>query len=90
MLREHAGVAAACVVGLPHPEWGQQVAALVVPAQKSVVTERELLTFTRSRLAGYKQPRVLLFADELPLTGSGKVQRRAVAEQLAMTMEPSA
>ena len=90
VLREHAGVAAACVVGLPHPEWGQQVAALVVPAQKSVVTERELLTFTRSRLAGYKQPRVLLFADELPLTGSGKVRRRTVAEQLAMTMEPSA
>ncbi len=89
VLREHPGVAAACVVGLPHPEWGQQVAALVVPAQKDAMAESELLAFTRARLAGYKQPRVLLLADELPLTGSGKVRRQAVADQLAATLEPS-
>jgi len=69
VLREHPGVAAACVVGLPHPEWGQQVAALVVPTQRESVTESALLAFTRSRLAGYKQPRLLIFADVLPLTG---------------------
>lgn len=87
VLREHPGVAAACVVGLPHPEWGQQVAALVVAARRDAVTEIELLHFLRSRLAGYKQPRVLLFTDELPQTGSGKVRRRAVAEQLSARRE---
>lgn len=89
VLREHPGVAAACVVGLPHAEWGQQIAALVVPTEGVSVTMSDLLAFTRSRLAGYKQPRLLLLADELPLTGSGKVRRREVAEQLAAMREPS-
>ena len=89
VLREYPGVAAACVVGLPHPEWGQQVAAVVVPVHGNVVTESELRAFTRARLAGYKQPRALVFADELPLTASGKVRRRNVAEQLAAMLEPS-
>lgn len=82
VLREHPAVAQACVVGLPDAAWGQRVAAAVTLRQPGQVTEEALLAFTRERLAGYKQPRLLLFADELPQTSSGKIQRRAVAEQL--------
>jgi acyl-CoA synthetase (AMP-forming)/AMP-acid ligase II len=43
----------------------------------------ELLAFSRERIAGYKQPRLIRFVAALPLTASGKVHRRAVIEQLS-------
>lgn len=82
VLREHPAVALACVVGLPDAEWGQRVAAVVTLHRPDQATEEELLAFTRERLAGYKQPRLLVLADDLPQTSSGKIQRRTVAEQL--------
>jgi O-succinylbenzoic acid--CoA ligase len=89
VLREHPAVALACVVGLPDSEWGQRVAAAVTLRRPGQATEEELLAFTRERLAGYKQPRLLALADELPQTSSGKIQRRAVVEWL-MAGRPAA
>jgi o-succinylbenzoate---CoA ligase len=79
-LREHPAVKAVCVVGLPHPEWGQQVAAVVVTG--GPLTEAELLAYSRERLAGYKLPRLIRFAPELPQTASGKIARQVVREWL--------
>lgn len=83
-LRAHPGVAAVCVVGVPSTEWGQQVAAMVVLEAGSDLDEAALLAYGRARLAAYKQPRLVRFVDALPLTGSGKVHRRAVQEQLTL------
>ena len=82
VLREHPAVALAAVVGLPHPDWGQQVAAAVVLRAPDAATVDELLAYCRAHLAGYKCPRRLVLRDELPQTASGKIQRRLVAEQL--------
>lgn len=82
VLREHPEVAQACVIGLPHPEWGQQVTAVVVPREPGRLDEGDLLAFSRKQLAGYKQPRAIYVVDQLPQTGSGKVNRRVMAEQL--------
>jgi O-succinylbenzoic acid--CoA ligase len=82
VLQQHPGVAAVCVVGVPHPEWGQQVTALVVPHESGTVSTADLLNFSHSRLAGYKQPRRIEFASHLPLTDSGKIHRREVARLL--------
>ncbi|MGZ7274451.1 AMP-binding enzyme, partial [Streptococcus pyogenes] len=57
MLREYPGVSQVCVVGLPHPDWGQQVTAIIVPHAPERFDEDDLLAFSRERLAGYKQPR---------------------------------
>jgi o-succinylbenzoate---CoA ligase len=81
-LREHPAVTAAAVVGLPDAEWGERVAALVVPAAGARLEAADLLAFLRGRLAGYKLPRTLRIVAELPQTASGKIARAAVRELL--------
>lgn len=85
-LRQHPGVAAACVVGISHPQWGQQVAALIVPQLGHSLTPEQLITFARQHLAGYKIPRHIQFTDHLPQTASGKIERHAVQKQLQMLL----
>jgi O-succinylbenzoic acid--CoA ligase len=89
VLREHPAVAEACVVGLPHPVWGRQVAAMIAPQAPGLIDESALLAHCRERLAGYKQPRLLVIAEQLPHTASGKIHRRAVVEQLSALVEPA-
>ncbi|MEF8908508.1 MAG: AMP-binding protein [Haloarculaceae archaeon] len=90
-LREHPGVADAAVVGLPDEEWGERVAALVVPADAggdgregngSAPTPGELREFCRGRVAGYAVPKTIGLADDLPRTASGTVDREAVRDRL--------
>lgn len=88
VLRTHPSVKAACVVGLPHPEWGRQVVAMVVPNEPKDISAEELIDYSRNHLAGYKQPRLIFFADALPLTASGKVRRNLVADEIAALQEP--
>ena len=83
VLRAHPAVENGCVVGVPDPEWGQKVAALVQLKPDHTLSEAELLAFCRERLAGYKQPRLLQFAPELPLTASGKIAREAIARRFS-------
>jgi O-succinylbenzoic acid--CoA ligase len=82
-LRAFPGVQDACVVGVPDSEWGQRVVAAVMPVSGAEIALEELLAFARGRLAGYKVPRVIRLLDALPLTASGKIERRAVQELLA-------
>jgi acyl-CoA synthetase (AMP-forming)/AMP-acid ligase II len=67
------------VFGIPNEEWGESVHAVVVPARQGV-TEQDVMSFAREHLAGYKVPRSVSFADELPKTGSGKVLKRQLRE----------
>ena len=82
VLRQHPAVTEVCVVGIPDVEWGQRVAALVVCQRGVQVTAAELASFSRERLAGYKQPRLIRFTDVLPQTASGKIERSTVTRLL--------
>ncbi len=88
VLRAHTAVVEACVVGLPDPEWGQKVAALVQLAPDKTVTAEALLAFGRGKLAGYKQPRLIQFTTSLPLTASGKIARQQVQALLSQHRPP--
>jgi len=77
VLDQHPGIYDVAVFGIPSEQWGEVVHATVVrsPAGLSL-TAAEVTAFAREHLAGYKVPRSVDFAAELPRTGSGKVLKR--------------
>jgi fatty-acyl-CoA synthase len=77
LLAQHPAVAAAHVVGVPHPVRGENVAAFVVLRNGASASDDDLLEFCRQRLASYKVPRHVLFieAEEVPRTASGKIEK---------------
>jgi O-succinylbenzoic acid--CoA ligase len=81
-LRQHPQVVEACVVGIPDAEWGQRVVAMVQISPDAAVLPDDLITFCRDRLAGYKIPRQIELVEQLPLTASGKIGRKQIAETL--------
>ena len=83
-LRAHPGVADCAVVGLADEEWGERVAAAVVPAAAGTVpTAEDLRRFIKERLASYKAPRQVLVVAALPRNVLGKVEKPRVKELFA-------
>jgi acyl-CoA synthetase (AMP-forming)/AMP-acid ligase II len=81
VLLAHPAVAEAVAFGVPHPVWGEVVAAAVVLHEP--VAEAELLAWCRDRLAGFKCPDQLHVVEAIPRTATGKVQRLTVAARFA-------
>jgi fatty-acyl-CoA synthase len=79
-LAECDAVAEAVVIGVPDAKWGEVGCAFVVARAGAATDDAALLSAARSRLAGYKVPRRVIWLDELPRLGSGKADRRALAE----------
>ncbi len=78
LLLEHPSVQACAVVGLPDPQWGEVVAAAVVPESGAAWEPEALQQFLQTQLARYKLPRQWLRCEGLPMTALGKVQRLRV------------
>jgi acyl-CoA synthetase (AMP-forming)/AMP-acid ligase II len=73
VLRELEGVADIAVFGIPHERWGETVAAAIVRAPGSTLTEDEVIAFAQKSMAGFKKPTSVRFVDELPRNASQKV-----------------
>jgi acyl-CoA synthetase (AMP-forming)/AMP-acid ligase II len=74
-LEQHPDVLEAAVLGLPDERRGEVPVAAVRIRPRGGVTEEGLVSWARERLSGYKAPRRVLFVDDLPRTGTGKVQK---------------
>lgn len=73
VLEEHPGVTEAAVIGVPHAEWGEEVAAVIVPAPGETPTADELMAFVKTRLASHKVPQHYYYVVELPRNELGKL-----------------
>ena len=74
------GVVESAVVGVPHRDFGEGVMAVVVTTEKSHLTESEVLKVLEQRLAKFKLPKRVIFADDLPRNTMGKVQKNLLRE----------
>jgi fatty-acyl-CoA synthase len=74
VLRTHPDVADVAVIGTPHPRWGEQVTAVVVPRAGAALDADRLSAFAAERLAGFKKPRRIEFVAALPRNAANKVQ----------------
>jgi malonyl-CoA/methylmalonyl-CoA synthetase len=83
------GVAESAVIGVPHPDLGEGVTAVVVRARGATLTESEALAALQQSLARYKVPRRVLFVEELPRNSMGKVQKALLREAHATLYQPA-
>jgi long-chain acyl-CoA synthetase len=78
VLHEHPAVALAAVVGVPHRQLGEEIAAAVVLRPGAQATDEELRQYVKDRLAAYKYPRLVWIMEALPMGPTGKVLKREI------------
>ena len=84
ILMAHPAVDQAVTFAVPNEVLGEEVATIVVLHPHGVITEKELRDFVRERLADFKVPRQVLFANEIPRGQFGKIQRTRLAKMLGV------
>ena len=82
-LYQHPGVEEVAVIGLPDPKWIEIVAAAVVPRKHASINEKELVSYCKERLAGFKCPKKIIILDKLPKNPSGKILKRELKKRYA-------
>jgi len=78
-INEMPNILESAVVGIQHHDFGEAVIAVVVSSDKTL-TEIKVLDFLKDKIAKYKQPKKILFLDELPRNTMGKVQKKVLRE----------
>jgi len=81
VLRAHPDVADVAVIGTPHPRWGEQVTAVIVPRPGASIDCDRLTAFAGDRLAGFKKPRRIEVVGALPRNAANKVQTSVLRRQ---------
>ena len=75
--------AEAAVFAIPHPRWIEAVTAAIVPRAGQTVAPEDVIPHCRGQLAGFKTPKYVVIADELPKNPSGKILKRELRETYA-------
>jgi fatty-acyl-CoA synthase len=86
----HPAVAEAAVIGVPHPKWDERPLLIAVRKPGAEITAHELLQFLTGKIAKWWMPDDVLFVDEIPHTGTGKVQKAALRARFGQHRLPTA
>jgi len=78
VMHEHPAVAEVAVVGIPHPDLGEEVGAAVALKPGTTATAEELREYVKSEVAAYKYPREVWIVDALPKNATGKIMKREI------------
>jgi malonyl-CoA/methylmalonyl-CoA synthetase len=84
------GVLESAVIGVPHPDFGEGLVALIVPADNVALNQENLRNSIKMQLSAYKIPKMLLIVDKLPRNAMGKVQKaqlRKTWDRLFISLE---
>ena len=76
------GVAGACVVAQPHPKWDERPVALIVVEAGAEVTQQQVLDHCATKFAKWQLPDEVLYIDSIPLTSTGKMDKKVVRADL--------
>ncbi len=82
VLYEHPAIMEAAVVGVPHSELGEEIAAAVVAKPGQTLDPAEVQAFVKERVAAYKYPRFVAVVDELPKGPTGKIMKREIDKSI--------
>ena len=80
VIYSHADVLEAAVIGVPDPQWGEALKAVIVLKDGAKIGAEELQRFCKDRLSSYKVPKSVEFVESLPHTEVGKVNKVKVRE----------
>ncbi|HEV8312382.1 MAG TPA: malonyl-CoA synthase, partial [Burkholderiaceae bacterium] len=80
-INELPGVAESAVVGVPHPDFGEGVIAVVVPRADAALAAVDIVAALKGKIANFKVPKQVFVANELPRNTMGKVQKNLLREQ---------
>jgi acyl-CoA synthetase (AMP-forming)/AMP-acid ligase II len=81
VLHQHPDVVDCAVIGVPDPEWGEQIKAVVLRREGSGLTDQQVLQFLGERVADYKRPRSVDFVAEFPRDAAGKLLKRLIRDR---------
>ena len=87
LLDELAGVAESAVIGLPHPDFGEAVVAIIVKKPSTNLAEVEVLAAIKGKLAAFKLPKRVFIVEDLPRNAMGKVQKSELRKRYAATFQ---
>jgi malonyl-CoA/methylmalonyl-CoA synthetase len=88
LIDELSGVVESAVIGLPHADFGEAVAAVVVSRPGQALDEGEIIRTLKAKLANFKVPKRIFFVADLPRNAMGKVQKNELRKQYAATFAP--
>jgi fatty-acyl-CoA synthase len=81
VLYGHPKILEAAVIGLPDPDWGERIHAVVALKEGESLSEQEVIDYCKSYIASFKKPKSVEFVDRLPRSPAGKVLKRILRKR---------